>query len=112
MASTNKLIRKMKSHAFYVGTESRQDIHYHLCQEAPLKELLTPLPEDRRGRENKNSSRHRERERGGSNCAYPYFALLKTSISSRSRLSFRDTEEVFAKTLRTTPDSAPMNTTV
>lgn len=42
----------------------------------------------------------------------PYFALLKTSISSKSRLSFRDTEEVLAKTLRTTPDSAPMNTTV
>ena len=41
-----------------------------------------------------------------------YLALLKTSISSRSRLSFRDIEEVLAKTLRTMPDSAPMNTTV
>lgn len=43
---------------------------------------------------------------------YPYLALLKTSISSSNRLSFRDREVVLAKTLRTTPDSAPINTTV
>lgn len=78
------------------------------ARELHLRELLTPRPEDRTGGEKENRSRQRE----GEKCMCPYFALLKTSISSKSRLSFRDTEEVLAKTLRTTPDSAPMNTTV
>lgn len=99
---TNKHIKKKKKlNDTSMRKQSRQTL-------PSVPGLLTPRPEDRTGGEKENRGRQRDSEK----CMCPYFALLKTSISSRSRLSFRDTEEVLAKTLRTTPDSAPMNTTV
>lgn len=95
-----------KIHIHCIWTERRQK---HASVLGNFK-LRVADSSDRKTEEEQKKRTEADREDG--KCMDAYLALLKTSISSRSWLSFRDIEEVLAKTLRTMPDSAPMNTTV